>query len=172
MSDRTEEVRRPPADRLLQIYLNDHLAGSVAGKELVDRCLGNNPDGPLGDFLRRLQGELVEDQTALRGVLESFGGTENLAKEAAGWLAEKLGRLKLNSKLSGYSDLSRLEELEALVLGIRGKMALWDTLEEVAATRGPLHGLDLPLLQERARWQHEETEMHRREAARRALGSV
>jgi hypothetical protein len=169
MNDGHEKKERPTTDRLLEVYLNDHLAGSVAGRELLDRCLDNNAEGPLGDFLRRLQGELEEDQMALRGVLKSFGGTEDRVKEATGWLAEKLGRLKLNGQLAGYSPLSRLEELEGLVLGIRGKMALWGTLEEMAATRGPLHGLDLALLQERARRQHEEAEVHRREAARRAL---
>ncbi len=154
----------------MKIYLNDHLAASVATRELARRCLGNNPDGPLGEFLRRLERELEDDQKSLRGVLERFGGMEDRAKEAAAWIGEKLGRLKLNGQLTGYSALSRLEELEALVLGIRGKMALWASLEEAAANQERLRGLDLAHLQERARRQHEEAEGHRREAARRALG--
>ena len=37
------------------------------------------------------------------------------------WSAEKFGRLKLNGQLSGYSPLSRLEELEILALVAEGK---------------------------------------------------
>lgn len=169
MIGRTAGERRPPADRLMKIYLNDHLAGSVGMRELVGRCLRENPDGPLGEFLRRLDGEVAEDHKALRGVLELFGGTEDQAKEAAAWIAEKLGRLKLNGQLTGYSALSRLEELEALVLGIRGRMALLASLEEAARTDARLRGLDLDGLQDRARRQHEEAEQHRREAARLAF---
>ncbi len=43
-------------------------------------------------------------------------------KVLAGWVAEKLGRLKPNGQLLGYSPLSRLVELEALALGITGKL--------------------------------------------------
>ena len=70
--------------------------------------------------------------------------------------------------LTGYSALSRLEEVEALVLGIRGRMALWASLEEAARTDerlwhrpGELHG--------RARSQYEEAVRLRLEAARRAF---
>jgi len=168
MDGRTEEERRL-ADHRMTIYLNDHLAGSVAMRELAGRCLRENPDGPLGEFLRSFQGELEEEHKVLRGVLELFGGIEDLAKEAAAWVAEKLGRLKLNGQLTGYSALSRLEELEALVLGIRGKMALFASLEEAIRTDARLGHLDLPALQERARRQHEEAERHRREAARLAF---
>ena len=159
------------AERLMRIYLNDHLAGLVAMQELAGRCRRENPDGPLGEFLRRLDGELKEDHKAVRAVLERIGGSEDLAKAAAAWLGEKLGRLKLNGQMSGYSALSRLEELEALVLGIRGKLALLASLEEAAASDVRLRGLDLAALPERARRQHEEAEQHRREAARRAFSS-
>lgn len=37
--------------RLLQIYLNDHLAGAVGGAELARRCLRSNRGTPLGALL-------------------------------------------------------------------------------------------------------------------------
>lgn len=166
MKSRVKGERR---ERLLRIYLNDHLAASVAARELVGRCLRQNAEGRLGDFLRRLDRELEEDQEGLRGVLKSLGGIEDPAKEAAAWILEKFGRLKLNGQLTGYSPLSRLEELEALVLGIRGRMALLASLEEAAKSDDRLRLLDLKTLQERARRQHEEAELHRREAARLAF---
>ena len=46
-------------------------------------------------------------------------------KVAAGWTSEKLGRLKPNAQLRGYSPLSPLVELEGLLIGIQGKLAMW-----------------------------------------------
>ena len=41
------------------------------------------------------------------------------------------GRLKPNGQLRGYSPLSRLVELELLLLGITGKRRLWPLLDEL-----------------------------------------
>ena len=43
-------------------------------------------------------------------------------------VAERLGRFKLNGELLRYSPLSRLEEIEILMLGVEGKLALWRAL--------------------------------------------
>ena len=51
---------------------------------------------------------------------------------AAGWTGEKVGRLKPNAQLRGYSPLSPLVELEGLLIGIQGKLAMWSVLAEVA----------------------------------------
>ena len=50
------------------------------------------------------------------------------AKVALGWTAEKVGRLKPNDQLRGYTPLARLLELEGLLGGIHGKQALWRAL--------------------------------------------
>jgi len=63
-------------------------------------------------------------------------------------LAERLGRLKLNGRLWGYSPLSRLDELEALQLGVTGKRRLWRALEHTRS--GELRGFDFGALAERA----------------------
>jgi hypothetical protein len=162
-----EQTSQTPADRLLAIYLNDHLALSIGGRQLAERCLAENPEGPLGDFLRRLLDEIDEEQRSVRTVLARTGGVEDTAKKGLAWVAERVARLKLNGQLTGYSDLSRLEELEALVVGIRGKLALWGTLEEAGGSW--IVGLDLPRLQELATQQHQTAEELRRGAARRAF---
>jgi hypothetical protein len=51
--------------RYLPIYLNDHLAGATLGVELAKRTLGENEDGELGEFMRWLVAQLVEDRRAL-----------------------------------------------------------------------------------------------------------
>jgi hypothetical protein len=168
MGETMDRTKRTSVDRLLAIYLNDHLALSIGGRELAERCLSENPgEGPLGAFLRRLLSEIGEEQRTLRTVLERTGGMEDPTKKSIAWVAEKIARLKLNGQLTGYSDLSRLEELEALVVGIGGKMALWGTLEEVGGRW--LAGIDLKRLQALAERQQEEAEELRRGAARRAF---
>jgi hypothetical protein len=54
-------------------------------------------------------------------------------KIAVGWTAEKVGRLKPNGQLRGYSPLGRLLELETLLGGINAKHALWRALEQADA---------------------------------------
>jgi hypothetical protein len=68
-------------------------------------------------------------------------------KPAIGWLGEKLGRLKTNGQLRGYSPLSRVVDLEVLLLGISGKHRLWILLSKLLAGEAPA---DLPALIRRA----------------------
>ncbi|MDQ3619342.1 MAG: hypothetical protein M3391_04345, partial [Actinomycetota bacterium] len=93
-------------------------------------------------------------------------------KDSGAWLAEKLGRLKLNGSLTGYSDLSRVVELEGLTVGITGKLALWRSLKESAPTDGQtLQGIDLDLLQARAEKQLSDVEERRAKAAKMAFST-
>lgn len=88
-------------------------------------------------------------------------------KPAAGWIAERLGRLKPNGQLRGYSPLSRLIELECLYIGISGKARLWKALEANLGDTVP--GVDFAALGERADRQRTEVEALQEEAARLAL---
>jgi hypothetical protein len=92
------------------------------------------------------------------------------AKNAAGWLAEKVGRLKFNGRLLGYSPLSRLEELEALCIGVEGKLSLWRTLKIAAEADERLLGVDLDGLVRRAEQQRADLERFRVAAATEAFG--
>jgi hypothetical protein len=89
-----------------------------------------------------------------------------------GWTFEKVGRLKLNGQLLGYSPLSRLVELEGLMMGITGKRAMWVALSSVLGGDPRLEGIDLDHLAERAREQRRTVERLRRQAAREALGQL
>lgn len=156
-------------DALLHIYLNDHLAGAVMGVDLAERCLSSNPGGELGAFLRVLLVEIREDQATLRDLLARVGGTENAVKQAGAWLAEKLGRLKLNGALFEYSSLSRVVELEGLCLGVSGKEALWAALGTLRAQDDRLAAFDFERLSARARAQGTQLEAHRLAAIRAAF---
>jgi hypothetical protein len=154
---------------LLATYLNDHLAGATAGRELARRAAANNRGSPLGEFLDQLSREIDEDRDALLALMDDLKiGTDRI-KVLGGWAAEKLGRLKPNGRLIGYSPLSRLIELEGLLLGVRGKLALWHSLETVQAGRPGVAIVDLAALAARAEHQLTEIERHRRAAAPAAL---
>jgi hypothetical protein len=156
--------------RLLRIYLGDHLAGATGGLELARRCLSSNRGTELGQYLEaKLVPEILEDRQTLIDVMARLGISEQPWRTAVGWVTEKVARFKLNGYVLSYSPLSRLVELEALTLGIRGKLSLWETLGEVAPAVLPLAGVDLPALARRARLQLEDLQRHRLAAARQAF---
>jgi hypothetical protein len=159
-------------DRLLGIYLNDHLAGATAGMELARRCAARNRGSDTGRRLARISGEIEEDREQLRAVMRELGAGENVAKTTLAWIAERTGRLKLNGRLLSYSPLSRVEELEALRIGVEGKLALWRALKETRAADPRLRGIDLDELARRAEGQRDELERMRLEAASEAFGTA
>jgi hypothetical protein len=117
---------------MLAIYLNDHLAAATAGVELVRRAAGSH-SGDRGEELTALAEEIAEDREALRDLMKRLGVTENPLKEAAGWLGEKLGRLKPNGHLVSRSPLSDVLELEMLRTGTAARIAGFQVLRAVAA---------------------------------------
>ena len=153
--------------RLLATYLNDHMAASTAAVELARRTASSNRGTAYGETLEALKREIEDDRRALGQIMHRAGVGLDRAKSAAAWTGEKLGRLKLNGQLTGYSPLSRLEELEILELGVTGKLLLWQTLLETKAA-GVSEG-ELEELSERARSQRERLERLRLDAAGEAL---
>lgn len=147
--------------KLLGIYLNDHLAGSVTGVEMARRAAGANEGSELGRFLRSLVADIEADRDALRGLMDDLGVRPDPLKQAGAWTLEKVGRLKPNGQLTGRSPLSRLIELESLALGITGKLALWRALGAVAESEPALDGAALERLAERAREQQQQVEERR-----------
>lgn len=159
-----------PDGRLLAIYLNDHLGGATAGVELAKRALRANRGSELGTFLEGLVAELEEDRRTLRSVIAHLGIPESRVKPALGLVAERLGRLKLNGQLRGYSPLSRVLELEGLAMGIEGKASLWRNLRETPVAER-LGEVDLDELVARAERQQAGLEPHRLDAVRLAFSS-
>jgi hypothetical protein len=156
--------------KLLGIYLNDHLAGATVGLELAKRASGSNQDGELGEFLATLAQEIDEDRESLRAIMKRLEYGEDIPKKLTAWAAEKLGRLKPNGQLLGYSPLSRVVELEALALGVTGKAALWKVLHGLASEEPRLDAAELDRLRKRAERQRDGVERHRVRAAADAFG--
>ena len=155
--------------RLLGIYLNDQLALGVAGRELARRAASENTGSELGAFLGRLAREVTEDVDTLEAVMQRLEIPLSRMKRPLALVAERVGRLKPNGQLRGYSPLSRFLELESLALGLDGKKLLWANLRDVGQVADRLVGVDFDALIERAARQREELEPFRVAAGRESL---
>jgi hypothetical protein len=152
----------------LAIYLNDHLAGATAGVELARRLRASNEGDPqFGPALAEICAEVEEDRETLKAVMDRLEVGQSKLKPAAAVLGERLGRLKLNGQLLGYSPLSRLDELELLQIGVVGKGRLWRALEHTHAD--DLSRFELGPLAERATSQLRRLEALHLKAASLAL---
>ena len=158
-------------DENLITYMNDHVAGSVVATQLIENWQKAEIVPPLAEFLRGLLEEIRRDVRTLEEVLEKVGGSPSKLKNASAWMGEKLGRLKMVG--TGDSPAAwgfyRLEQFDLLVVGVRGKQALWDALEAAAADESRLKGYDWRELSRRAQEQMRSIERHRLEAARLAF---
>ena len=114
--------------------------------------------------------EIEEDRETLKRLMDEVGAKRDPLKAGGAWAAEKLGRLKLNGQLTGYSPLSRLEELEFLHMGITGKVEMWGAFKRTLSGRVP--GFDFEALELRAERQRDEVENHRLQAAAEAFADV
>lgn len=153
---------------LLAIYLNDHLAGATVGVELARRLQASNEDDrEFGPALAEICTEVEDDREALKSAMDRLGIGRSKLKPVAAVLGERLGRLKPNGQLRGYSPLSRLDELELLQVGVAGKRRLWRALEHTHAD--DLSGFELGALAERATGQLRRLEALHLKAASLAL---
>ena len=119
----------------------------------------------MGEPLARVCAEIEEDRESLIRLMEHLGVDRKQLKSALARLGERLGRLKLNGQLRGYSPLSRVLELELLAAGIGSKMQLWNALEQTFGET--LKGFDFQALAERADGQGRQIEdLHLKAAAR------
>jgi hypothetical protein len=160
MASAPTPVSRP---ELLAIYLNDHLAGSTGGVELARRTRASNEGTEFAEPLATICQEIEADRETLESVMKELEVGRSRLKPPLGWLGEKLARLKPNGQLRGYSPLSRVIELEGLLLGITGKLRLWRLLDELLGERT---AADFPGLIARAEDQRSRVEELQVRAAR------
>jgi len=127
--------------RFLAIYLEDHLAVATVGVALARRLRGSNEgDGEMGEPLTRICEQLEAERKALVEAMTALGVKPSRFKNLAAVAGERLGRLKLNGRLTGYSPLSRVVELEVLGAHVGASRSLWRALaqsvgEELAGNR-------------------------------------
>ncbi len=158
------------ADREMDVYLNDHLAGATLGADLAKQIQQRHANSPLGELMGRIATEIEEDRRTLVDLMERMDVTRNPLKQAAGWVAEKASQLKFSGAGSGAPDQGAFMALESLALGVLGKRKLWVALKAVRDQYPELAATDLDELIGRADMQHDTLERERTAAAVLALG--
>ena len=153
----------------LETYLQDHRAGAAMGSDLAHRLAEENAGTPYEDFLVGLAQEIDGDVEMLEQVMGRFGISTPALKIAGAKVGEKLGRLKPNEQLTGYSPLSRVLELEGLRGGVQAKQGLWDSLREVAEHDDRLDPEQMAELQAKAQKQLDGLREQSRMAAHEAF---
>ena len=156
-------------EKLLRIFMQDHLAAATAGLELAKRVRGSNRGTTYGDDLAQIADEIAEDRRALEEMLSDLGFGPDRPKNIGAWAGEKLGRLKLNGQVTGYSPLSRVIEFEGLMAGISMKLSLWGILLEVSEQEPALDPARLRRLISRGEEQRGTVAELRARAAREAF---
>jgi hypothetical protein len=155
----------------LSKYLTDHRAGAVAGCRLAERLRKKHRGTPMGSYFAELADAVEADRRSLDAVIASVGSQRSRSKNLAGWMTERLSRLKFNDRITGSAPLTMLLELETLALGVEGKFALWKSLQAVANTHPALASLKLDELVDRARSQRRGLEAQRLAAAKAAFAA-
>jgi hypothetical protein len=156
-------------DRAMHVYLNDHLAGAMLGSDLAGQIHRRHEGTPLGDAMGPVAVQIEEDRQALLELMERIGVSRNPVKQATGWVAEKVSRVKFSGIVSGEPDQGAFLALESLALGVKGKASMWTALKEVVSEYPPLASTPLDQLIERAETQYTTLERERLAAGRRAL---
>jgi hypothetical protein len=148
----------------LATYLNDHLMGALAAIEVVDQLAEEATD--LKPFLEQLKADIEEDRQAVVNLMNRLDILQSRIHKATGWLAEQVSEFKFAME---DDSLRRLERLEAVSLGIQGKLSLWRALYAASKVDERLQSLDYERLTERARDQRDRVEALRIDAAKSAL---
>lgn len=158
------------APHLLQIYLNDHRSGAVVGLAVARRLSESNDGTELGSTAAEIAAEIEDEGRRLDMLFDHFGLHQNRLKQTAALVGERLGRFKMNGRLTSYSPLSRLWEVEALMAGVDAKRSMWLSLR-TATGEDRIGDVDLVELTERADSQRARLFGHHQTAAREALAS-
>jgi hypothetical protein len=152
----------------LATYLNDHLAGSEAGLELIEHIVKLHADQPGERIATHLRDAIHADRKELEGLIKRLQIKQSVSKKAVAWLSEKLAEFKVHLEDLRDGPLRRLELWEALSLGIEGKRLLWRSL--ASALEGEeLKSIDLAKLEQRAEEQRRDVETMRVKAAKAAF---
>jgi hypothetical protein len=147
------------ATELMEIYLTDHFAGATAGCRRMRRLADAERMAEDGGALQRIANEVDEDRTTLLSILKTEGIEPRWYKAAMARVGEALGTLKSNGELFGRSPLSSVVDLEAMRMGVTGKLDLWSALRETELADRQ----DFDTLIDRAMRQlHDLDEAHRR----------
>lgn len=121
---------------LFGLYLSDHFTGATVGLERMELMAQNYRDTPFDAELAEVTEQLRAERELYRDLLDTLQVPRRLHRQAAAWVAERAGRLKLNGRLVERSPMTAVLETELMRSAVLGKIGGWQTLQEHAAELG------------------------------------
>jgi len=153
----------------LSVYLHDHLAGANFAIELLQKLESEFSTHETGIVAGALLSVVREDRQTLESVIGEVGKATFDIKDALGWLAERVSRIKLRH--DEPLGIGAFEAFEVIALGILGKHALWETLCVLSSRDERLKKLDYAILLQRADHQFTRANDYRLKIAALALAN-
>jgi hypothetical protein len=153
----------------LAVYLKDHLAGSQAGLEILEHIEAEHGVGRIAEITSRIRREIEGERTVLTKLLAELDASTSVPRRVAGWMSEKALELKLIADDPGNGALRLFEAVEAIELGVHGKLGLWKALAANAQEIPLLRTIDYEPLIKQAEEQEALLEILRLEASRAAF---
>jgi hypothetical protein len=153
----------------LAVYLKDHLAGSQAGLEILEHIEAEHGVGRIAEITSRIRREIEGERTVLTQLLAELDASTSVPRRVAGWMSEKALELKLIADDPGNGALRLFEAVEAIELGVHGKLGLWKALAANAQEIPLLRTIDYESLIRQAEEQEALLEILRLEASRAAF---
>jgi hypothetical protein len=157
------------ADKPMDVYLNDHLSGAMLGSDLAEQIQDMSEGTPLHAVMDSLASQIEEDRQSLMDLMDRMGASQNPVKQATSWVTEKATRVKFTGISSGEPELGTFLAVEALTLGVEGKVSMWKAFKAIQDEYAALAETNLDELLERAQAQHDTLERERIAAGKRAL---
>ena len=119
--------RHRGADRrgTLATYLREHLTGSDAAIQAVERLRLTHAGTQEGRLFASLFDEFREERDVVRGLLGQLGASALSVKRVAGQAG---GRVLMFAAGGERGDLSLFRTLESLAIGVQGKRSMWRAL--------------------------------------------
>ena len=136
--------------RLIGIYLNDHLTGATGGLDLFRRAARGQRGTTTGAELSALTEAVREDRETLLALMRRLDVTVNRPMTLLGKVGERVGRLKPNGYVVRRSPLADVVELEGLRDAVAAKTAGWQVLQVLAAHDDRIDRNEVDLLVARA----------------------
>ena len=100
------------ANKAMDIYLNDHLAGAMLGSDLAEQIRDEQESTTLGELMQSIAPEIEEDRQTLIGLMKQMDISQSPVKQAGAWVTEKVSRAKFGGNTSGEAQLGTFMAVE------------------------------------------------------------
>jgi hypothetical protein len=122
----------------LSMYLRAHVTGSKLAEGIARRLLASDGDGELQAALGSFVHDVIEERAVVRSLIHVVQGEPDLLSRGSDLVSGVV------TALSGFGSAllspGRSADLEALAVGVRGKMSLWTTLRILADVDSRVQG--------------------------------